>query len=233
MLSKIPKISLIHIDQNIAVVDKPNDLVVHPTKMSAHDEFSTLHLLKQQVGRRVTPVHRLDRGTSGVLVFSFHKDVTQKLTSAFENRKVAKEYYALVRGHTPDELLIDRPLKKPENGNVQTAQTMIYTLARWEIDVPLGLYTTSRFSWIRVVPHTGRYHQIRRHLSGVNHPIIGDHKHGDHRYNQFLRDIHGVKGMMLHARQISFNMEEKDFLFKTPIPIRMIVAFHLLDTFAR
>jgi tRNA pseudouridine65 synthase len=167
------------------------------------EEFA-LQLLRDQLNRRVFPVHRLDRKTGGVLLFAFSKEVEKLMQQQFYENRVNKKYLSIVRGYTPDEGEIDYPLRK-EHGTLQEAFTKYKTLARAELDVPLGSHQTSRYSLVEANPQTGRMHQLMKHFSHVFHPIIGDRTHGCNKQNKLFKERWELDTMLLHASQLSFD----------------------------
>lgn len=212
-------------DEHLVAVNKPPGVFVHRSPMSTRDEPNVMRMLRDQIGQLVTPVHRLDRATSGVLLFALTSEAARELSRQFAGHLVRKRYVAIVRGHTPDEMTIDLPLKPHRDGlndgdkqlpavavssgsqgktKSQEALTGIRTLAQCEIPHSAGRYPTSRYSLIEATPETGRRHQIRRHLKHISHPILGDVAHGDHRHNHLLRELCGLNRMLLVARSLKF-----------------------------
>ena len=177
--------------------------MVHRSAIARDAEEFALQLLRDQLNRHVFPAHRIDRKTGGVLLFALSKDVERLMQQQFQENLVAKKYLAIVRGHTPDVEEIDYPLRK-ENGTLQEAFTRYKTLARAELDVPLGNHATSRYSLIEAAPETGRMHQLRKHFSHIFHPIIGDRTHGCNKQNKLFKERWGSDIMYLHAAQLLF-----------------------------
>lgn len=196
-------LDILYRDEYLIAINKPHGLLVHRSPIAADAEEFALQLLRDQVGLKVNPVHRLDRATGGILLFALSKEVEIIMQQQFAANEVAKKYLALVRGYTPDSEDIDYPLRK-ENGTLQEAYTSYTTLNRAEIAVPLGKHDTSRYSLVEVEPSTGRMHQIRKHLSHVNHPIIGDTTHGCNKQNKLFREKWGMTTLLLHASSLSF-----------------------------
>jgi tRNA pseudouridine65 synthase len=191
-------------DDDFIAINKPHGLLVHRSPIARDAEEFALQILRDQLNRRVFPVHRLDRKTGGVLLFALSKDVEKLMQQQFYENKVDKIYLAIVRGHTPDEEEIDYPLRK-ENGTLQEAFTRYKTIARAELDVPLGSHPTSRYSLVEAKPETGRMHQLRKHFSHIFHPIIGDRTHGCNKQNKLFKERWELDTMLLHASQLSFN----------------------------
>jgi len=177
--------------------------MVHRSSIAADvDEFA-IQLLRDQIGAKVYPAHRIDRKTGGVLLFALDKDAEKAMQQQFMNNQVHKKYLAIVRGHTPDSGEIDYPLRK-ENGTLQEAFTAYRTLNRAELDVPLGKHETSRYSLIEAEPTTGRMHQLRKHFAHIFHPIIGDRTHGCNKQNKLFKEKWEMTTMLLHAAELSF-----------------------------
>lgn len=196
-------LEILYQDEHLVAINKPHDLLVHRTKIAAEADVFALQLLRDQINKHVYPNHRLDRKTGGVLLFGLNEDVHRAMQQQFAERKVKKKYLAIVRGFTADEECIDYPLKK-DNGNLQEAVTNYQTLDRVELDLPFGKHQTSRYSLLEVHPQTGRYHQIRKHLAHIHHPIIADRPHGDNKQNKLFKEKFGLMTMMLHAKELDF-----------------------------
>lgn len=196
-------LEIIYQDEHLIAINKPHGLLVHRSKIANDATEFALQLLRDQIGRQVSPVHRLDRKTSGILLFAFEKDVEIAMHKQFQESLVEKKYLAILRGYAPDELTIDYPLAK-ENGNMQEAFTFFKTLQRAEIDVPFGKHATSRYSFVEAIPKTGRMHQLRRHFAHIFYPIIGDRKHGCNKQNRFFKEQFEMTTMLLHASELSF-----------------------------
>jgi len=196
-------LEIIYRDEYLVAINKPHDLLVHRSPIARNAEQFAIQLLRDQIGQRVYPVHRLDRKTSGVLLFALDQASNRALTEQFTLKTTCKKYLAVVRGYAPDESLIDYPLFK-ENGTLQDAVTGIKTLERAEIDLPHGKHTTSRYSLIEAEPFTGRMHQIRKHMAHILHPIIGDRPHGCNKQNKLWLENFDMKTMLLHANSLTF-----------------------------
>jgi len=209
-----PILNILYQDDYLVAVDKPAGLFVHRSFMDKDEIYFALQLVRDQIGQYVYPLHRLDRPTSGVLLFALTQDVARLMGQAFSERKIEKSYYALTRGHLLTAGVIDHPLKEKldELGdkNVsrdkapQSAQTHYQSIASATIAQPLGKYSSVRYSLLKCQPHTGRRHQIRRHLAHLRHPIIGDINYGDNKQNPFFGEYFGFKRLMLIAKQVDF-----------------------------
>ncbi len=197
-------LDIIYRDEYLIAINKPHGLLVHRSPIAADVEEFALQMLRDQIGIKVNPVHRIDRKTGGILLFAFTKDVEIAMQQQFMDNKVGKKYLSIVRGHTLDSGEIDYPLRK-ENGTEQDAFTAYKTLSRAELDVPFGKHLTSRYSLVEVTPQTGRMHQIRKHLSHIFHPIIGDRTHGCNKQNKLFKERWDMNTMLLHASHLNFS----------------------------
>ncbi|MDB4944651.1 MAG: tRNA pseudouridine synthase [Labilithrix sp.] len=187
-------IDILHVDEHLVVADKPSGLLVH-RGWDNDDDVAMFRVRDALGGAHVHPVHRLDRGTSGALLLARDRETAAALHALFEQGLVDKRYLALVRGMPPDEGLVDYPIPRAEDGPKVPAQTRFRTLARSTVD---------RCSLVLALPETGRLHQIRRHLRHIDHPLVGDVKHGSGPINRHYRATYGLHRLALHASQISF-----------------------------
>ncbi len=201
-------------DESIIAVHKPADLLVHRTDIARGQttEFA-LQMVADLTGKYVYPIHRIDRPTSGVLLFAFSEDATRQLKEDFTEHRIEKTYHALVRGWITESSTLDHPLKKvifdkrklkrqkksgtePES---QEALTHIRPIATGEVEIPVDRYPTSRYSLVELRPKTGRTHQLRRHMSHLRHPIIGDRRYGDRHHNRMFEERLAIRRMFLTA----------------------------------
>lgn len=197
-------LEVLYQDEHLIAINKPHGLLVHRSNIAADTSIFALQLLRDQVGQPVYPAHRLDRKTSGVLLFSLDKETDRLTQQLFQDKKMEKSYLAVVRGHLREHTgSIDYALKK-ENGTVQDAITHFRLLAQAEIDLPSDKFPTSRYSLLEANPETGRMHQIRKHLAHIFHPILGDRPHGCNKQNRLWKEVYDMDTMMLHARSLRF-----------------------------
>ena len=201
-------LEVLYQDQHYIAVHKPAGLLVHRTELDPQATEAAVQILRDQINSPVYPVHRLDRPTSGVLVFALNSLSANRLAVEFSNKTVEKKYLAIVRGQFEKEILLDYPLKQElgdfEELKSQEAQTYFKPLDSIELEVSVDRYPTSRYSLIQAVPRTGRTHQIRKHLKHLNHPIIGDVNHGNGKHNRFFADNLNIKRMLLACTEICF-----------------------------
>lgn len=196
-------LEIVYQDEHLIAINKPHGLLVHRSSIANDAKEFALQLLRDQIGRHVSPVHRLDRKTSGLLLFAFEKEVEIAMHKQFQEGLVSKKYLAILRGHAPDQLDIDYPLMK-ENGAIQDAFTSFKTLKRAELDIAFGKHPTSRYSLVEASPTTGRMHQLRKHFAHIFYPIIGDRKHGCNKQNKFFKEQWEMTTMLLHASELAF-----------------------------
>jgi len=196
-------LEIVYQDDHLIAINKPHGLLVHRSSIANDAKEFALQLLRDQISRHVSPVHRLDRKTGGLLLFAFEKDIEIAMHQQFQNGMVQKKYLAIVRGYAPDSLEIDYPLAK-ENGTIQDAFTAFITLKRAELNVAFGKHTTSRYSLVEATPTTGRMHQLRKHFAHIFYPIIGDRKHGCNKQNKLFKEQWEMTTMLLHASELIF-----------------------------
>ncbi len=206
-------IPILYEDDQLVGVAKPSGMFVH---RSAADRSATefvVQTVRDQLRCFVYPVHRLDRPTSGVLLLAKSSEAAAIYAAMFAERQVQKTYLALVRGHTQDSGKIDRalvsdkgrgkPVTNPHSVP-QDAETCYRTLEKFEAGFASGRHETTRCSLVEASPKSGRYHQIRRHLTGISHPVVGDADHGDTKFNRAFQQHAGVTRLMLAAVRVSF-----------------------------
>lgn len=205
---------VIYQDEHYIAINKPSGLLVHRSMIDRHETRFALQMVRDHIGQRVYPVHRLDKPTSGVLLFTLEQEMARMMMPVFSDKQVVKRYLAIVRGYTLEQELIDYPLKEQldrisdadaeQNKDAQDAITEYKRLATVELPIAVGRYESARYSLLELVPKTGRKHQLRRHMKHIFHPIVGDTSHGDGKQNQLFRQQFDCHRLMLHARQISF-----------------------------
>ncbi|WP_394174698.1 tRNA pseudouridine(65) synthase TruC [Thalassotalea litorea] len=209
-----PVLEILYQDDYLVAVNKPAGLFVHRSYLDRHEKYFALQLVRDQIGQYVYPLHRLDRPTSGVLLFGLSQDVARLMGEQFSDNRIQKTYITMCRGFTPDSGIIDHPLKEKldklgdrfvsEDKPAQQATSEYETLAKASLPVPLGKFPTVRYSLLKLKPKTGRRHQLRRHMAHLRHPMLGDINYGDNKQNPFFGKHFGFRRLMLHAWQLDF-----------------------------
>ncbi|MCG9730443.1 tRNA pseudouridine(65) synthase TruC [Shewanella sp. Isolate13] len=210
-----PHIEVLFEDDDVVVIHKPAGLLVHRSYLARRERFFAMQLTRDKVGCHVFPVHRLDRPTSGILLFAKSSEMANVLCEQFAAHTVDKEYLAIVRGNMNEAGTLDYALKEEldelgdkdvdPNKAAQDAVTSYKPLLNSEIPYSSGRYATSRYALVQLSPHTGRKHQLRRHMAHLRHPILGDTTHGDGKQNKFFRAHFGINRLWLIAKKLSFN----------------------------
>jgi tRNA pseudouridine65 synthase len=204
-------LTVLHLDRNLVAVDKPPGLLVHPSALDAHETRSALALAQAMLGEPLWPLHRLDKATSGVLLFARGAAAARRWRTGFETGRIRKRYLALVRGWPADAGETDRPLardpERPSAGQPRLAATTRWrVLARFEWPFRTDpRHPTSRYALLEVEPLTGRRHQIRRHLKQLAHPLVGDTTHGRGEHNRAVAEWLGVRRLWLHAARVELD----------------------------
>ena len=204
-------LSLLYEDEVLIVIDKPPKRLVHRSPLEPRAR-PVMGELRDQIGAWVYPVHRLDRATSGLLLFARSAEIARLLCAQFEARAVKKGYAAIVRGHLEGQQKIDHPLKEPRDRIAdalvdpekarQPAISWCTACARAELPIPIGRYSTARYSLVSLRPETGRRHQLRRHMHLISHPIIGDTSYGKGEHNRLFRREWGCDRLLLAATSL-------------------------------
>lgn len=198
-------LEIIYESDDLVAINKPHGLLVHKSRIAKDATEFALQLLRDQIGQRVYLAHRLDRKTSGVLLFSKSKEVDSEVQKLFRERKITKSYVAIVRGHLLESDTIDYPLKS-EN-KTQEAVTHYEPIEHFEIPLKTSQFDTSRYTLVRLKPETGRFHQLRKHMAHIFHPIIGDRPHGCNKQNKIWKNAFNMDKMLLHAEKLTFNLD--------------------------
>ena len=224
-----PPLQIIYQDEHLVAVHKPAGLLVHRSNVDHHETRFLLQELRDQIGRHLYPVHRLDKPTSGLILFALSSEVAALLQADMQENRTSKEYLLVCRGHCPESGRIDHPLKPiddfknkqqkkrfavdklriaqglaPEHPiaapkPAQSAITEFERLATAEIDVQLERYPQSRYSLVLAKLITGRKHQIRRHFKHLSHPLIGCPKYGKSKHNHYFAETLHAPRLLLHS----------------------------------
>jgi len=203
------ELEILYQDEYIVAINKPSGLLVHKSMIDKHEIYFAMKILSEQIGKWVYPVHRLDKPTSGVLLFALDKHSAKLISTQFAEHTIEKQYICVSRGYVNSSGIIDHPLSVKldrvadkdvsTEKEAQEAITRYETLAQVELDHSIGRYDKTRYSLVKVTPQTGRKHQIRRHLKHISHHILGDTKYGRGEHNKLLREVYSCHRLLLHA----------------------------------
>ncbi|MCF8027837.1 MAG: pseudouridylate synthase [Desulfobacteraceae bacterium] len=226
---------ILYMDTHFVAVNKPAGLMMHRSRLVHRNTRFALQMVRDQVGCHVYPVHRLDKPTSGVLIFGLYPGAAGHLAQCFSERRVSKFYLAVVRGWAPASGIIDKPLaryrdKKKRTNIIQPAFTRFLRLGTIELPYAVSRYPTSRYSLVLARPETGRLHQIRRHLHHISHPVIGDQPHGDGRHNRFFAKTFNCSRLLLAAVRVVFDHPFTGAAITIDAPIDACFC-HVLNSF--
>lgn len=204
-------LTVLHRDDRLIAIDKPTGWLVHRSNLDRHETRILVQALRDQIGQHVYPVHRLDKGTSGAMLFALDPETAKALGGQFERNEVRKTYLAIVRGWPSESGTIDHPLTREQDeygdsnsSGPQAALTDYRRLASAEFPYAVDKFPTSRYALVLLEPHTGRRHQLRRHMKHIAHPIIGDATHGKGRHNRFFQAQFGCNRLLLVCTEIRF-----------------------------
>ncbi|PNH94197.1 tRNA pseudouridine(65) synthase TruC [Vibrio diazotrophicus] len=207
-------LEVIYQDEYLVAVNKPAGMLVHRSWLDKHETQFVMQTLRDQIGQHVFPLHRLDRPTSGVLVFALSSEIASNVMPMFANHEMVKTYHAIVRGWIEEGDVLDYPLKEEldkiadkfakQDKEAQSAVTEYQPLAKVEVPFSTGKFPTTRYCLVEMKPKTGRKHQLRRHMAHLRHPIVGDTTHGDGKHNRLYREEYDCYRLMLHASELRF-----------------------------
>lgn len=207
------KLEILYQDEYLVAINKPTGLLVHKSMIDRHEIYYAMKMLRNQIDKWVYPIHRLDKPTSGVLLFALDSESAKIMSEQFKSKTMQKKYIAIVRGYSADSGIVKHALKEKldkiadKNSKLKEAQeatTLYKTLARVELDKAIGRYNKTRYSLVELTPRTGRKHQLRRHMKHINHHILGDTKYGRGEHNKFIRKEYDVQRLLLHAISLEF-----------------------------
>jgi tRNA pseudouridine65 synthase len=232
-------LEILYQDRHLVAINKPSGLLVHRSPIDKRETAFALQLVRDQIGQFVYPVHRLDKPTSGVLLFALSSEVARNLSEQFKAHEIQKEYLAVVRGYTQEEELIDYDLKvildkkadrdRAKDKEPQEAKTFYKRLATVELPYPVSRYPVARYSLLKLLPKTGRKHQLRRHMKHILHPIVGDTNYGRNEHNRLFREKFDIHRLLLHATKLSIThpITAVDLEIKAPMDEVFQRAFKL------
>ncbi len=208
-------LEILYQDEYLVAINKPTGLLVHKSMIDRHEIYFAMKMLRDQIGQWVYPIHRLDKPTSGVLLFALDSHTAKLMSEQFKDKITQKTYIAVVRGYIEEEGVIDYALSvkldkiadKDASKEPKEAQDAITTFRRLEsveLDIAVGKYEKTRYSLVELKPQTGRKHQLRRHMKHLSHHILGDTKYGRGEHNKMIREKFNMHRLLLHASNFSF-----------------------------
>lgn len=237
---------ILYRDEHFVVINKPSGLLVHRSMIDRHETRFALQILRNQLNTHVYPIHRLDKPTSGAIIFALSSQAARDLNALEQPLK--KEYIAVSRGYAPEHIEVDHPLKEKldklsdkqarRDKPARSAQTSFSLMATVELDACIDTHPTSRYSLVLCRPTTGRKHQIRRHLKHISHPIVGDAKHGKGRHNRYFKEQLGADRLLLHASKLTFKHPYSQLDIEVVAPIdqcmeQLLSRFNWLDSISQ
>jgi len=228
------EIEIVYKDEWLEIVNKPSNLIVHHSKYARNlDEESLCQLINNNNSvDTLHPIHRLDRKTSGLIIFAKDKTIIPLFQELFDQQKVQKTYIALVRGFIDGAGILNFPIRADEDVIYKEAETHYQALHSLEIDIPVVPYSTARYTFLQLHPKTGRMHQLRKHMNKFSHPIIGDPKYGNRHHNHMFIDELEIFNLFLHAQTLEFShpMTKENIRITARFPsfwYQMVKAFNV------
>jgi len=207
------ELEVLYKDEYLVAINKPTGLLVHKSMIDRHEIYFAMKMLKNQLdGQWVYPIHRLDKPTSGVLLFALDSHTAKLMSEQFASHSIQKTYIAVARGYVAESGTIDHALREKldkisdkdasKYKEAQEAQTDFKCLGQVELHESVGKYDTVRYSLVELKPKTGRKHQLRRHMKHINHHLLGDTKYGRGEHNKFVREKYDMNRLLLHAKSL-------------------------------
>lgn len=206
------ELEILYKDNYLVAINKPSGLLVHKSMIDRHEIYFAMKMLRDQIGQWVYPIHRLDKPTSGVLLFALDSETARLMSEQFKAHTIQKTYLAVVRGYTQERGVIEHALKEKfdkiadkkakDNKEAQEAITKYERLDIVELPHAVGRYDKTRYSLVQLLPKTGRKHQLRRHMKHISHHILGDTKYGRGEHNKFIREYYDCHRLLLHANKL-------------------------------
>ena len=222
------KLEILYEDEYLVAINKPSGLLVHKSMIDRDEIYFAMKMLRNQIDKWVYPIHRLDKPTSGVLLFALDSQTAKIMSEQFKEHTIEKIYLAVVRGYVAKSGLIDYPLsvkldkiadKKSTKKEPQEAITAFKSLGEVEVDFAVGRYDKSRYSLVELRPKTGRKHQLRRHMKHISHHILGDTKYGRGEHNKMIRKEFDCHRLLLHAVSLKVKHPYRDEYLEINAPL--------------
>jgi tRNA pseudouridine65 synthase len=199
-----PHIPILYRDDHLLIINKPPQILVHPNPKD-RQSADCITILSRVLHRKIYTVHRIDRGTSGIVAFALNPEAADGVAEQFRERRARKRYFAVVRGHITERTVVDKPVKRGLDGVLADARSIIHPVSTTVFPEPVGPYEEAWYSFVEVELETGRTHQARKHLKSLSRPVLGDNRNGDRTHNRFIRDRFDVPFMFLRSYALSFS----------------------------
>lgn len=192
--------SILYRDDDCIAIAKRHSIHVHHSMLSPH-EISCMPILRDQIGAYVYPIHRIDRATSGIVLFALSQEALTSFNEMMWSGGMRKTYHAIIRGWM-DDVICDSPIAIDEK--IHEAETHFRSVKQSEMEYPSQQFPNTRISLVEAELKTGRRHQIRKHCAHLRHPIAGDVRYGDGKFNMLFRTHHDIHRLMLFATSLQF-----------------------------
>jgi tRNA pseudouridine65 synthase len=222
-------LEILYEDDYIIIVNKPNNILIHNSYYARNiKEPTLLDLLFEQLNHHFFPVHRLDRKTSGVLLLTKNKTTVSLFQELFNSNSIQKTYLSIVRGFIDKTIKIDTPVKNPETMAYKEANTYCEPLLTKSLNIPVKPFDTSRYSLVKLIPTTGRMHQLRIHMNKISHPIVCDSKYGDRFHNRMFEEQFNCNNIFLHAYTLNLKhpITQKQLTINAELPTDWYTIFN-------
>lgn len=238
---QLDNFSIVYQDEYMVAIHKPAGLLVHRSPIDRHETIFAVQMTRDAVGQNVFPIHRLDRATSGLLLFALDSETARQLSEQFMNHTIQKTYLAICRGWTQHADIIDHAIKykkdkygdknRQDSDTPQEAITAYQNLDTVLLDKAVGKYPQQRYSLVELIPKTGRKHQLRRHMNHLRHPIIGDVKYGDRHHNHLFDEWLGQHRLYLAATELQLihPKTQEPLTLKAPLENSFVTALEALN----
>jgi len=235
------ELEILYQDEYLVAINKPSGLLVHKSMIDRHEIYFAMKILRDQIEQWVYPIHRLDKPTSGVLLFALDSETAKIMSEQFKAHTIEKTYIAVVRGYAPDEGVIEHALTEKldkiadkdasKAKEAQEAITAFKKLYEVELDFAVGRYDKTRYSLVELKPKTGRKHQLRRHMKHISHHILGDTKYGRGEHNKLIRREFDCQRLLLHAisLEVKHPYSNEELIIKAPLDETFKSIFNIFE----
>ena len=239
-ICQLENFKIIYQDDYLVAIHKPAGLLVHPSPIDKHETQFATQILEALLNMPVFPIHRLDKATSGILLFALDSKTANQVSQQMQNQLIQKRYVSIVRGwiaeigetHLPLKQHFDKMVKQSQTDKPdQSASTYWKRLDTSTLEIPLNKFSSQRYSLIELSPTTGRKHQLRRHLNALSYPIIGDVSHGDRNHNHLFNEQLGQHRLYLAATELHLThpFTNKPLSITAPLESSFVKACEFLN----